>query len=151
MIRLNQLVRAKISDISDTQSETNKPSSIDSNSRPLDHEISKEVDDLQGQLQESIRDYNVVNLEIEKLQNELRYNKTTESELKKLPKNEAYNMYRRVGKMFMKSTRKYIYDKLQDELSDDSRRINDFSKKKVYLEHQIKCLQKSIRELSIEC
>lgn len=151
MIKLNQLVNAKKSGTLNTPAELNKNSVINSCSHPIDQDISKEVDELQKQLQESIRDYNVVNIEIDKLQNEQRYNETTESELRKLPEDNDNNIYRRVGKMFMKSTRKDIYEILKEEMNDDKNRISDFSQKKLYLKHQIKSLQKNIRELTIEC
>lgn len=144
IVKLNRLVNAKKAS---SKRATSTPSVLKSKAEPLDPAVSKEVSDLRNQLRNSVRDYNVVSVEIEKLQNERVYNETTKSELGNLP-DDTKAIYRRVGKMFMKSARKEINGLLEQAINDDKKTLDDLSQKKGYLERQIKSQQQNIRELT---
>lgn len=151
LVKLNRLVKAKKASAKRAASSpTNANVVVPSCSQgdPLDPTISKEVLDLQNQLRNTVRDYNIVNVEIEKLQKQQKMNEITSSELEKLPTNDDKTMYRSIGKMFMKSSRRDIYEYLEHVMNDDAKKVSDFVQKKGYLERRMKSQHQNIMELT---
>lgn len=112
-----------------------------------DSSLSKELIDLQNQLRESMRDYNVVNANIGKAEKELKMNEITVSELEKLPKDSDSKMYRGIGKMFMLCSSDEVNEQLEREMADDKKRISDYTQKRDYLDRRMKSQQQNIKEL----
>jgi len=123
-------------------------SSSSGGGRAGDSSLSKELIDLQNQFRGSMRDYNVVTANIGKSQKELKMNEITISELEKLPKDSDSKMYRGIGKMFMLCSQEEVFEHLENEMTEDTKRIMDMTQKKDYLERRMTSQQQNIKELT---
>jgi len=112
-----------------------------------DASVSKEVLDLQEQLRTSLRDYNLLNVQMNKSEKELRMNSITFSELEKIPADADTRMYRGIGKMFLLASRNDVFKHLDNSIKTDEKSIIDMTHKKEYLERRIKSQQQNINEL----
>jgi len=57
-------------------------------------------------------------------------------------------MYRGIGKMFMLCTRDGVFEHLENEITEDGKKIADLTQKKDYLERRMTSQQQNIRELN---
>ena len=103
-------IKAKRSNMRRTENASAAPSSTAmpggvASYRNLDSSTSKEVMDLQQQLQATAKEYRIVKANITKAQNGKRSADITKGELEKMPQGTDAKMYRGVGKMFMLTSR----------------------------------------------
>ena len=116
--------------------------------RNLDSSISKEVMDLQQQLQATAKEYRIVKANITKSQNGKRSADITKGELEKMPQGTDAKMYRGVGKMFMLTSRSNIMSHLDESIEKDGKEEKDLTAKLAYLEKRLKSQQQNIQELT---
>ena len=116
--------------------------------RNLDSSISKEVMDLQQQLQATAKEYRIVKANITKAQNGKRSADITKGELEKMPQGTDAKMYRGVGKMFMLTSRLAVMSHLDESIEKDGKEEKDLTAKLAYLEKRLKSQQQNIQELT---
>jgi len=107
----------------------------------------EELMDLQNQLRQSVRDYNIVNTNMHKIEKESKINEITKSELQPLCANPDTNMYRGIGKMFLKCPSSGIMEYLETEMVNDQKKLKEFTQKRDYIERRMKSQQQNIMEL----
>lgn len=112
-----------------------------------DASVSKEIADLQEQLRSSLRDYNLLNVNMNKSDKELKMNAITLSELEKIPADADTRMYRGIGKMFLLASRNDVFKHLDESMKADEKALVDMKHKKEYLERRMKSQQQNINEL----
>ena len=144
-------IKAKRSSMRRTENASAAPSSTAMPGgvyRNLDSSISKEVMDLQQQLQATAKEYRIVKANITKAQNGKRSADITKGELEKMPQGTDAKMYRGVGKMFMLTTRSDVMTHLDESIEKDGKEEKDLTAKLAYLEKRLKSQQQNIQELT---
>lgn len=114
----------------------------------LDATTSQEVMDLQQQLTATMKEYRIVQANINKAVHGRKSADITKSELEKLPRGTDAKLYRGVGKMFMLTSRSDIMTHLDDSIAKDGKDEKDLSAKLDYLERRMKSQQQNIIELT---
>lgn len=113
-----------------------------------DSVLSKELNDLKNQYRQTIRDYNLCNASLTSSEKNLKVNQITMSELEQIPaKENERKMYRGIGKMFMLQTKEQVFDYLQEEINENSKKSKDLLLKKEYLEKRMTSQQQNMTEL----
>lgn len=111
----------------------------------LDQATSRELYDLEVQYKQSIREFQSVQVDLNKCQREQQMADATLSELEASPAVGAY--YRSVGKTFLKSTREGVMDHLKNNKEDSAKKENDLTQKLKYLERRMTSQKQNMREL----
>jgi chaperonin cofactor prefoldin len=109
--------------------------------------MSNEEMEMQQQLVQLSREYQVVQANINRAQREYRSNELTKSELEKLPEDSSSRMYRSIGKMFLLSSRPAITEHLDKSMEDDKKEEAELRKKLDYLLRRIGSVQQNLKEL----
>ncbi|CAJ1965946.1 unnamed protein product [Cylindrotheca closterium] len=111
----------------------------------LDQATSRELYDLEVQYKQSIREFQSVQVDMNKYQREQQMADATLTELEASPAVGAY--YRSVGKAFLKSTRDNVMDHLKDNKEESAKKENDLTQKLKYLERRMTSQKQNMREL----
>lgn len=111
----------------------------------LDQATSRELYDLEVQYKQSIREFQSVQVDLNKCQREQQMADATMTELEASPAVGAY--YRSVGKTFLKSTREGVMDHLKSNKEDSAKKENDLTQKLKYLERRMTSQKQNMREL----
>jgi prefoldin subunit 1 len=109
--------------------------------------MSNEQMEMQQQLIQLSREYNVVQANINRAQREYRSNELTKSELEKLPEDSSSRMYRSIGKMFLLSSRPDVTEHLDKSMENDKKEEAELRKKLDYLERRMASVQQNLKEL----
>mmetsp|Transcript_22701 Transcript_22701/g.56103 ORF Transcript_22701/g.56103 Transcript_22701/m.56103 type:complete len:270 (-) Transcript_22701:125-934(-) len=111
----------------------------------LDQATSRELYDLEVQYKQSIREFQSVQVDLNKYQREQQMADATLTELEASPAVGAY--YRSVGKTFLKSTRDNVLDHLKNNKEESVKKENDLTQKLKYLERRMTSQKQNMREL----
>jgi len=111
----------------------------------LDQATSRELYDLEVQYKHNIREFQSVQVNLNKYQKEQQMADVTLGELEANPAVGAY--YRSVGKAFLKSTRDGVLDHLKCNNEESAKKENDLTQKLKYLERRLNSQKQNMREL----
>lgn len=111
----------------------------------LDQATSRELYDLEVQYKQSIREFQSVQVDLNKYNREQQMADATLTELEASPAVGAY--YRSVGKTFLKSTRGNVLDHLKNNKDESAKKENDLTQKLKYLERRMTSQKQNMREL----
>jgi chaperonin cofactor prefoldin len=136
------------------QQETNNTTSAHVNSSHRDGAsgVDSEILDLQNQFRDALRDYNVAKSFLDKYQREEKMNQFTKSEIQEClssnRNNNKNNMYRGIGKMFLKQHPEEILSYLNDQIQTAKKKEMEMNAKMEYLDKRMKSQQQNIAELT---
>jgi chaperonin cofactor prefoldin len=134
----------KVAGQASTSAANSAAATIGGNSK-LDQATSRELYDLEVQHKHTIREYQQVQVNLNRFQKEQRMSDATLGELDANPAVGAY--YRSVGKIFMKSTREKVMDHLKSNKEESVKKETGLTQKFDYLERRLKSQKQNMREL----
>ncbi len=136
------------------QQESNNTTSAHLNSSHQDGAggVDSEILDLQNQFRDALRDYNVAKSFLDKYQREEKINQFTKNEIQEClsanGNNNKNNMYRGIGKMFLKQHPEDILSYLNDQIQTAKKKEIEMNAKMEYLDKRMKSQQQNIAELT---
>jgi chaperonin cofactor prefoldin len=113
--------------------------------RQLDTAAARELHDLRMQHNKTAREYNTVQANLTKAQQEEKMFHLTLQELEERP---STNYYRSVGKVFVQSSRPQILQHLNTNITGQQKKQQELTGKMDYLEKRLKSHQLNMKELS---
>lgn len=118
---------------------------VTSNEKLIDSATSQELRDLQIQHAETAREFNKVQANLTKLQQETKMKEITLDELEKYPSQGAY--FRSVGKVFLKHSREDVVGHLRAAMEEQGKIQSDLMQKLEFLERKIQSQRQNVEEL----
>lgn len=114
---------------------------------PVDMELKKAFQELQGKLITTTQQLKVSDAQIETLKRSIQHSVLVEKELDKLPPDTK--VYEGVGRMFMLAGMSDVKKTLEDKMKAADTKIKSIEETKSYLERNMKESEDSLRELII--
>lgn len=109
--------------------------------------VDTEIVDLQNQFRDTLRDYNVAKSFLDKYQREQKINEFTKAEIEE-SLSSTNNMYRGIGKMFLKQRPEDIVTYLNDQIHTAQKKETEMNAKMEYLDKRMKSQQQNMAELT---
>merc|ERR1712151_1034936 len=112
----------------------------------LDSVTNKELQDLQLQYQQTNREYASTKTNLMKIERESKLYQITKDEMISNTTTET-NCYESIGKIFLKTKRDDMIEKLDNSIKDENKKYDNKTSKLEYLERKLKLQQTNIQEL----
>jgi tetratricopeptide (TPR) repeat protein len=109
--------------------------------------VDSEIVDLQNQFRDTLRDYNIAKSFLDKYQREQKINEFTKAEIEESLSSTS-NMYRGIGKMFLKQSPEDIVTYLNDQIQTAQKKEMEMNAKMEYLDKHMKSQQQNMAELT---
>jgi tetratricopeptide (TPR) repeat protein len=112
----------------------------------LDPQVATELRELQNQYAHRSREYNLLQADKVKAQRESKMAEITSQELQNLP-GELSNCYRAMGKVFVRTSKQKMMQRLQDRVTTEQTKEQELTQKLEYMERQMASLTQNMNEL----
>lgn len=111
----------------------------------LDPQVAAEFRELQNQYAQRSREYNMLQADKVKAQRESKLAEITSQELQNI--GDMSNCYRAMGKVFVRTTKQDMMQRLQDRVTTEQTKEQELTQKLEYMERQMASLSQNMHEL----
>jgi chaperonin cofactor prefoldin len=112
----------------------------------LDPQVATELRELQNQYAQRSREYNLLQADKVKAQRESKLAEITSQELQNMT-GEMSNCYRAMGKVFVRTSKQDMMQRLQDRVTAEQTKEQELTQKLEYMERQMASLNQNMNEL----